>query len=72
MKLKTINTCFLLFGIIGSVSATTTMVSRTVCGVSDTAKMSFVSNAVLFREHWDTLQQVKFWQISNWFECRYS
>ncbi|OQB64763.1 MAG: hypothetical protein BWX95_00587 [Bacteroidetes bacterium ADurb.Bin141] len=62
MKLKTINTCFLLFGIIGSVSATTTMVSRTVCGVSDTAKMSFVSNAVLFREHWDTLQQVKFWQ----------
>ncbi len=42
--------------------AETTLISKTVCGAKDTSKMIFVSNAGLFREQWDTLPQVKFWQ----------
>ncbi|MBS1764173.1 MAG: transglycosylase SLT domain-containing protein [Bacteroidetes bacterium] len=62
MKLKAINTILLLAGAYSSLTASTPLVSRTVCGLSDTSKMSFVSNSILFKERWDTLQQVKFWQ----------
>ncbi len=60
-------TCFLsvLFFcsvIVKAGSPSYSLVLKTVAHANDTVKMSFVSNAQLFAEHWDTLPQVKFWQ----------
>ena len=45
-----------------AVTPSYSLVTKTLTTSTDTVKMSFVSNAALFNEFWDTLPQVKFWQ----------
>jgi hypothetical protein len=62
MKLKLKIGLLLMAACIFSSRASTPLVSKVVCGYSDTSKINLVSNTSLFKERWDTLQQVKFWQ----------
>jgi len=62
LMLKKIVLTFLPLFISLLLNADTPLLKRVVCSYDDTTRLSFVSNANVFTERWDTLQQVKFWQ----------